>query len=339
MAYVDDVVISCYPALFDFIWPLWIKVLSDHGLQVEPSKCKAWIPADTTKNLNIHSHVPVVLGGLPVLGSAAQSDHSCPITLPTSQVPSLVLLAGAHKRLQQAQTDADLLERMAQTPTEVPVRYAAWLMLTRSLSSRLDFDMRILPVTILTLAITAPSASLLRVARTILNLPALTDAMLAQAQLPGHHGGLFLTNPFIKLQVAHLASFAASWKHTFEWFQRRGLTETQAFTAIHTQQATDLLEDLHTSNIWVDAFGYPCAGQAPGPLLNFQQPLALEVKTLQGRLTNVLYDLQSKIGFGTGSVNGPFYKIGFSGDGSRHSVFFSSLEARVEKTKLQNLFF
>ena len=118
--------------------------------------------------------------------------------------------------------------------------------------------------------------------------------MLAQAQLPGHLGGLFLTNPFIKLQVAHLASVSASWKHTSEWLQNRGLTEAQAFSAIHTQQAVDLLEDLHTSNIWVDAFGHPCAGQAPGALLNIEQPLALEIKTLQGRLTNVLYDLQSK---------------------------------------------
>ena len=83
-------------------------------------------------------------------------------------------------------------------------------MLTRSLAARLDFDMRILPATILTPAITAFTATLLRVARTILNLPALTDAMPAQAQLPGHHGGVFLTNPFIELQVAHLASIAAS---------------------------------------------------------------------------------------------------------------------------------
>ena len=70
--------------------------------------------------------------------------------------------------------------------------------------------MRILPATILAPAITAFTATLLRVARTILDLPALTDAMLAQAQLPGHLGCLFLTNPFIKLQVEHLASIAAS---------------------------------------------------------------------------------------------------------------------------------
>ena len=99
LAYVDDVVISCHPALFDFVWPLWLKILSDHGLQVESSKCKAWFPEDT-QNLNINNHVPVVLGGLPVLGTAAQSDHSCLITLPNSDLPSLTLLADAHKRFQ-----------------------------------------------------------------------------------------------------------------------------------------------------------------------------------------------------------------------------------------------
>ena len=108
---------------------------------------------------------------------------------------------------------------MAQTNTDVPVRYAAWLLLTRSLASRLDFDMRILPASILTPAISAFTSTLLKTASTILNLPHLTDIMLAQAQLPGHLGGLFLTNPFIKLQVAHLASVSSSWKHTFEWLQ------------------------------------------------------------------------------------------------------------------------
>ena len=41
-------------------------------------------------------------------------------------------------------------------------------------------------------------------------------------------------------------------------------------------------------------FGHACAGQAPGPLLDFERPLPLEIKALLGRLTNVLYDLQSK---------------------------------------------
>ena len=84
---------------------------------------------------------------------------------------------------------------MAQTSTDSPVRYAAWLVLTRSLASRLDFDMRILPAATLTPTINAFTATLLHTASVILDLPNITNAMLAQAQLPGHLGGLFLTNP------------------------------------------------------------------------------------------------------------------------------------------------
>ena len=106
----------------------------------------------------------MVLGGLPVIGIAAQSDRSCLITLPTSDVSASAFLADATKRLLPAQEDASLLEQMAQTSIEVPVRYASWLMLTRSLASRMDFGMRILPATILTPAITTFTATLLRVA-------------------------------------------------------------------------------------------------------------------------------------------------------------------------------
>ena len=95
------------------------------------------------------------------------------------------------------------------------------------MNMNMDFDMGILPATLLTPVITAFTAILLRVAKTILGLTAITDAMMAQAQLPSHLAGFFLTNPFIKLQVVHLASLAASWKHTFQWLQLRGPTEAQ----------------------------------------------------------------------------------------------------------------
>ncbi len=95
-------------------------------------------------------------------------------------------------------------------------------MLTRSLAVRLDFDMRILPATTLYPLITSFTSMLLCTARAILDLPSLTDDMLAQAQLPGSYGGLFPTSPFIKLQVAHLASLSSAWSHTYKWLQSQG---------------------------------------------------------------------------------------------------------------------
>jgi hypothetical protein len=294
LAYVDDVVLSFDPAHIDVVWNTWVEVLAANSLKVEPSKCKAWVPANRDIDHGIQVHVPVVTDGLPVLGTAAQAGNSTLITVPDHPIPLQRIVADAHSRLLQTDADADLLVQMVETKTEQPMRYAAWLMLVRSLAVRMDFDMRILPAEVLSPLILHLTATLLRTARSILGLPHLSDIMLAQAQAPGQFGGMFLTNPFIKLQVAHLASMAASWKHTFHWLQSRGVPETQAFTSIDTTHATFLLEDLHTSNIWLNVFGAPCTGQHPDRLFNLESPLLLEIKTLQGRLTNVLYDLQAK---------------------------------------------
>ena len=119
-------------------------------------------------------------------------------------------LADATMRAEQANNDADLLIHMVETTCETPVRYAAWLMLVRSLAVRMDFDMRVLPADMLTPLVTAHTAMLFRVAKHILGLSQISDTMPVQMQLPGQYGGMFLTNPLIKLQVAHLASMAAS---------------------------------------------------------------------------------------------------------------------------------
>ena len=169
----------------------------------------------------------------------------------------VVQLADATMRAEQANNDASLLIHMVETTCEVPVRYAAWLMLVRSLAVRMDFDMRVLPADLFAPRLTSHTAMLFRVARHILGLTEINDLMLVQMQLPGQYGGLFLTNPLIKLQVAHLASMAASWNHTYSWLQLQGLTETAAFSAIDTKQATALLEDLRESNIFLDISAGP----------------------------------------------------------------------------------
>ena len=149
-----------------------------------------------------------------MLGTAAQAQHSTLITHPAHHTPTKLLLADAFSRLKQAETDAELLTRMVSTTTEVPHRYAAWLMLVRSLAVRSDFDMRILPAHLMTTIVTSLNAMLINPAKHVLGLSHLTDIMVAQVQSPGQFGGLFLTNPFIKLQAAHVASLAAFWKHT-----------------------------------------------------------------------------------------------------------------------------
>ena len=88
-------------------------------------KSKVWIPQDTTINLAINSFIPVQLNGLTVLGTAAQADHSTLIALPCSPIPGNRLIADATARLLQAEEDAALLEQMAETVMDDPLRYVA----------------------------------------------------------------------------------------------------------------------------------------------------------------------------------------------------------------------
>ena len=112
-------------------------------------------------------------------------------------------------------------------------------------------------------------------------------------QLPGCYGGLYLPNPLVKLQVAHLSSLAASWRHTYNWLQRCGFNECEAFSAIPTKEAQLSLDHLATLNIFVTPFGSTCTSNYPGDKLSFNSPLFGEIRTLQGRLTNAIYEIHS----------------------------------------------
>ena len=93
---------------------------------------------------------------------------------------------------------------MVATSCEQPTRYAAWLMLVRSLAVSFDFDMRILPSSVIAPTICDFTQTLITTAQTILGLGDLSVLSIEQIQLPGCFGGLYLPNPLIKLQVSHL---------------------------------------------------------------------------------------------------------------------------------------
>ena len=103
LAYVDDVVLCCKQQHLSIIWPLWIKVLKDNGLRVEPKKCKAWRPQDTSSNEEVNNLISVVASGLPVLVTAAQAMHSTLITSPVLPIPLAGLLADASLRSKHAE--------------------------------------------------------------------------------------------------------------------------------------------------------------------------------------------------------------------------------------------
>ena len=167
-------------------------------------------------------------------------------------------------------------------------------MLVRSLAVRLDFDMRILPSSILAPMICDFTQTLISTAQTIIGLGDLSTLCIEQLQLPGCHGGFYLTNPIIKLQVAHLSSLATSWRHTFNWLQQCGSSECAAFSSIPTKEAQLSLDHLSTLNIFITPFGSICTSNYPGDKLSFSTPLLGQIRTLQGRLTNAIYEIYSQ---------------------------------------------
>ena len=127
----------------------------------------------------------VSTSGLTVLGSAASGSHKTTISLPSHPTPISILLAEAHARYTTASQDAQLLKDMVTTSCEQPTRYAAWLMLVRSLAVRLDFDMRILPSSVLAPLICDFTQTLITTAQTIIGIGDLSTLSREQLQVPG----------------------------------------------------------------------------------------------------------------------------------------------------------
>ena len=289
-AYVDDVVLVMDPQLFPTVWPIYVQTLKDFGLMVETTKCKAWNPSETPFEVGVTMLVEQVFNGLPVLGTAADGQFATVLAVTQSRAVEAAIVESTTKRLQAADEDATLLERLIDTQLEVPKRQATWYMLVRSLAVRLDFDMRITPSLYIHPLVTQLEHTLERVAEKVLGIGTLTEDNHQQLKLPGHIAGMHLTSPSLKLRVAHLASVAAAWKPTYEWLHTKGLSPSVAFASIDTGQARSALAELGRRNIFVTTFGHICTRYSSLPLLTFQQPIPIAIKALQGKVTNVLYE-------------------------------------------------
>ena len=285
LAYVDDIVLAFDQSLFATVWPIYVSTLQKFNLLVETSKCKVWIPNGSTPLACITETLKLSPDALPVLGTAAGGSYA---TVITSVQTSSPLTVDADKRLSKAREDAALLCRLVDTPLSTHKRYAAWLMLCRSLAVRMDFDLRVLPPSVMAPLI-KPFLELLQdTAKQILGLEGLSPTMLEQSMLSGNFGGLYMPSPDVKLQVAHLASLAASRKPTFSWLVARGFTPTAAFAAIDTSHARLALRQLAGRHIFATNTGEICTQFTPVPLLTFDIPLPVSITTLQGRLSRVL---------------------------------------------------
>ena len=184
-AYVDDVVLVFPPTEAETVWSTWRAVLAQRGLRLEQTKCRSWIPSATEVLPELNSVVAQDLSGLPLLGSAAEGEfesHLGPFALHNAPV---------QKRLDNARLLAAALLDMCTVVLECPSRQCIWILLSRLLCHRLDFDARMLSHSALEFF-----AGMLDqlvdsvISRLLPDVP--LHRIRPQLSLPGHLGGAFL---------------------------------------------------------------------------------------------------------------------------------------------------
>ena len=199
-AYVDDVVIVFPPEHAHVVWSTWESVLRHRGLLLEPTKCHSWIPSATRITPLLDSVVQQDLRGLPLLGSAAEGEFES--MLGPFALHSTPIL----KRLDNATALTNALLRMCTVVLDCPSRQCIWILLSRLLCHRLDFDSRVL-----SFATLESYAGMLDhlvdtvASRFFPDVPLLH--IRPQLSLPGHLGGTFLLPAHDVALCAPLASF------------------------------------------------------------------------------------------------------------------------------------
>ena len=184
-AYVDDVVLVFPPSSAAVVWAAWREALLHRGLHLEQTKCRSWIPSATEVLPTLNSVVVQDLSGLPLLGSAAEGEfESClgPFALHSAPV---------QKRLDNARLLTSALLDMCSVVLECPSRQCIWILLSRLLCHRLDFDARMLSHS----TIESFTGMLDQLVDSVIH-KLLPDVPLLQIRpqlsLPGHLGGAFL---------------------------------------------------------------------------------------------------------------------------------------------------
>ena len=141
-AYVDDVVLQL-PAehTLDAVRIL-DAALHDVGLERRPDKCRWFVPGPSST-----AHYPPDVGapadgGLPILGSAADSAFSTVVS--THDRTNAATTQPAHDRLAQATQLAARITDLLHTEGDTPVLHAAFKLVTDVLNQALSYDICVL---------------------------------------------------------------------------------------------------------------------------------------------------------------------------------------------------
>jgi len=274
LAYIDDVTLVFPRPHFSALWQAWQTSCEEAGLHLSIPKCHAWTPthSDETQTLIENSLLQYQPVSLPILGSVVNEELTQ--LFPPDLCPTNPFL---DKRHEQAKQLASNISKLANAPTVVPTRQAAWILLVHCVSSKLNYDFRVSSPT-LTASYSDSMFNLLgECAKNILPaycLPFVTSEVMAQWYLPGHCGGLYLPNLYHIAAVSPLAMHLQSSLYVQNWLK----AETPSYVPqclSSADEAIIALAYLSDRDIFLDSSGKPDS--------------ALQVTMLDLSPTNLLY--------------------------------------------------
>ena len=238
LAYADDALFHGRPHAMKCFLPVLSFILEDYGWTLVWEKSHAWIPHfDGVEDLpaggpaELCEMVTRCVGGIPLLGSAAEGEFSTTVGAPSAaEAPATKRVAAAERLCGELQ--ALVVVGIAESP-----HHPAWAMLAKSAARRLDYDARVCPCEQL-----GRSARRLDVATASclgrLLGEYVRDGALRQARLPGPLGGLGLRG----VEASADAHFLARVRTTAARVCRITRAEEFVETAAGNQAASRLRE-------------------------------------------------------------------------------------------------
>ena len=242
--YVDDIVIQAAPAAWPDVWQTMTAALREAHFELCPGKSAWYCPNQQPPDLGSQdcraifhaAGITEAQGGISILGTEA--THLATETFvaqnPTDGTPPRDTIAiqraitgPMHKRLQRALRLNRRVTQLATTTTQAGSAQPAWTITRLITAHTLDYDFRVLP-----LSLTAPAAEI-RKAALVTSLAAATGTerftreQEIQAFLPTQYAGLQLQCPATTAPLARAAHLIENGHHIRDAIRRwadQGLT-------------------------------------------------------------------------------------------------------------------
>ena len=251
LGYVDDYCFNALPDLARMAWPLWVKALASAGLPVNESKCKIWLPSGTPLPAELLASLPPLSPeGLELMGGAAEDEFGHQLG------PFALHSAPVAKRMAKATKLQAAICDMARTPLPTASRQPIFVLVSRLLSHKLDYDARV--SSHLDIQVHAQHLdNLVQQALETLMGRTLDNRQMQQVQLPLELGGLGITKCQDLCTYAPLASAIQTHPTVKAWFAKHGLSDPILSGALSLQQARNSITALHELGLHVNIEGAP----------------------------------------------------------------------------------